>query len=626
LSVIRFRLATRCGAGLLAACALLVACGSDPAPRPNILLIVLDDFGYNDLAINNGSDSPTPNLDELAQQGVRFTRHYAESSCSPSRIALLTGRYPAELGFHPVGAGLSAEVVTLPEILAEQGYRTHFVGKWHSGDAHALSRPEHHGFQHWFGFMSQLYLAGPHEESGYRRGRPRYTDPWLENERGELRQHQGHLTELLTSHAIEIFRGADKPWFLQLSYYAVHTPLQPSSEFAARHPDSDAGRYQALKDQLDSAIGRLQAALESTGQSDNTMVLVVSDNGGTARSWPSNQPFSGVKSSYREGGIRTPLVLTWPGHWEGGKTRPGTASIMDLFPTVLGALGITAPDDLDGRDLFSDSSERELRWYSHSALGDAYSQLTGDGEWRLASHPTAAGNTTELWHRSTLENPTPGDVHKPEPGLRKSLENDMLAWIRESTTIRGLTHTDEADWREYRGDAFRRSPLLAEYSLGILLADSRDDASGAGKKTLVQQAGYLEIAERGDGLVVSLDGHDLELNLPTSTASCRTVVITALLSKMSQVFYRPQGRSTLNVYVDGALAAQARFRNPGLNRSSPENPLRVRTHTDTGLAMPANAHPLISTRFLHAGEVSEWMHPALLDFCPTQDGSRVAAH
>jgi arylsulfatase A-like enzyme len=623
LSVTRFRAAPQLGVGLLAICGLLLSCGGDPAPRPNILLIVLDDFGYNDLAINNGSNSPTPNLDELAQQGVRFTRHYAESSCSPSRIALLTGRYPAELGFHPVGAGLAPEVITLPEILADQGYQTHFVGKWHSGDAHALSRPEHHGFQHWFGFMSQLYLAGPHDKNGYRRGRPGYVNPWLENERGELRQYQGHLTELLTSRAMEIIGGSNTPWFLQLSYFAAHTPLQPSAEFAARHPDTDAGRYQALKEQLDSAIGRLQAALEATGQTDNTMVLVVSDNGGTARSWPSNQPYSGVKSSYHEGGIRTPLVLAWPDHWEGGRSRAEAASIMDLFPTVLGALGITAPDDLDGRDLFSDSGERELRWYSHSALGDAYSQLTGDGEWRLASHPSAGGNTTELWHRKVLENPNKEVVRLPEPGLWEALEQDTQAWIREATTVSGLDYLDTEGWREYSGDAFRRSPILAEYSLGMLLHDRAGEPNDAGEKVLVQQTGYLEIAQRGDELLIRVDGHEIVSKLPTPIAPCTTVVITALLSKMNQVFYSPRSRSTLNVYVNGVSTAQARFRNPQLNRASPENPLRVRTQSDTGLSMPAGAHPMISTRFLQAEQVSEWMHPALLEFCPAQPDNRV---
>ena len=111
--------------------------------KPNILLLALDDFGYNDLAINNGSDSPTPRLDAIAAQGVRFTRHYAESSCTASRVALLTGRYPARVGAHPYLNGIDHELMTLPDALGSEGYIRHMVGKWHTGDSHRESRPEY---------------------------------------------------------------------------------------------------------------------------------------------------------------------------------------------------------------------------------------------------------------------------------------------------------------------------------------------------------------------------------------------------------------------------------------------------------------------------------------------------
>ena len=208
---------------------LLLAGWVHAAERPNVLLVVLDDFGYNDLAINNGSNSPTPSLDQLARGGLRFTRHYAESSCTPSRVALLTGRYPAELGFHAFGPGLSQEVETLADVLSAHGYSSHMIGKWHAGDAHRESRPEYQGFDHWFGFMNQLYLAGPHRDGVYSRGRPTYRNPWLENEAGELRQYPGHLTDILSQRALEVMRSAAEPWFLYLSYYAPHTPVQPAA-------------------------------------------------------------------------------------------------------------------------------------------------------------------------------------------------------------------------------------------------------------------------------------------------------------------------------------------------------------------------------------------------------------
>ncbi|MCZ6829302.1 MAG: sulfatase-like hydrolase/transferase, partial [Gammaproteobacteria bacterium] len=292
-----------CACGLAVICSLLASCGTEKE-RPNILLIVLDDFGYNDLAINNGSDSPTPTLDQLAREGLRFTRHYTESSCSPSRIALLTGRYPASLGFHPLGSGLAREVETLPDVLSAHGYSSHMIGKWHAGDAHRESRPEFQGFDHWFGFMSQLYLAGPHHDGVYTRGPPTYLNPWLENENGDLRQYPGHLTELLTGHALKVMQSEKEPWFIYLSYYAPHTPLQPGVDYAGQFSDDARGKYQALKSQLDTNIARVFKQLRDSGQWDNTMVLVVSDNGGTGAAYPSNIPFAGVKAGYEEGGVR----------------------------------------------------------------------------------------------------------------------------------------------------------------------------------------------------------------------------------------------------------------------------------------------------------------------------------
>ncbi|MGI9285532.1 MAG: sulfatase-like hydrolase/transferase, partial [Pseudomonadales bacterium] len=201
--------------------ALLIALiqGCDKQSRkPNVLVILLDDFGYNDLAINNGSDSPTPTLDSIAGSGMRFTRHYTESSCSPTRAALLTGLYPARLGFHPTGTGIAHEVETLPDALAANGYVTHMIGKWHAGDAHHESRPEYQGFQHWFGFINQLYLAGPDSNGEYRSARPTYRNPWLEDETGQWQQHKGHLTDILTRRALQVISTEQQPWFMYLAY------------------------------------------------------------------------------------------------------------------------------------------------------------------------------------------------------------------------------------------------------------------------------------------------------------------------------------------------------------------------------------------------------------------------
>ena len=583
-------------------------------------MIVLDDFGYNDLAVNNGSDSPTPTLDQLAREGIRFTRHYAESSCTPSRVALLTGQFPARHGFAPVGAGLSRDVVTLPEVLAGQGYTTHLIGKWHAGDAHPLSRPEHHGFATWFGFTSQLYLAGPHGPEGYRRGRPTYRDPWLENQAGELRQYPGHLTELLTGSAMAFIRQQTTPWFLYLSYFAPHTPLQPSTEYAGGYPDSAAGRYQALKAQLDSSIGRVLETLRETEKLQNTLLVVVSDNGGTGASWPSNAPFAGAKTSYGEGGIRTPLILSWPDHWAGGEVREDAVAIIDLFPTITAALGIPAPPALDGQDLFGDRAPRKLRWFSHGLLGDAYSVLSDDGAWRLNAIRGWTGEEVGLYRQSDLDRGDSRPDTEADSSLLRHLDESMTAWVAEATTVGDLSTTDTGDWREYRGSAFRRTPMLGTHTIGIALQYDDGDSMTAEPRTILEQEGYLDFRLEGRQLQISVDGYRTAIPL-RAEGNCASVVVSSQLTKNNQVYLTPDSRSIVRVYLNGKQVHQGDFRHLELNPHSPENPLRIRTGAKGGWHMSPAAAPYISTRFLDAREISERVHPLLSAACAHSPGA-----
>jgi arylsulfatase A-like enzyme len=581
--------------------------------RPNVLLIVLDDFGYNDLAINNGSDSPTPNLDQLARDGIRFTRHYAESSCTASRAALLTGRYPARLGYHPAGAGLPTGIETLPERLGAHGYLAHMIGKWHAGDAHRLSRPEFHGFPRWFGFMSQVYLAGPHDAGGYRPGPPTYLDPWLEDESGELRRYRGQLTDILTDRALQFVREAQAPWFLYLPFYAPHDPLQPHQRFAANYPDTPAGRYQALKSQLDAGIGKLLDQLERSGERDSTLVIVVSDNGGTARHWPSNAPFDGAKAGYGEGGVRTPLLLSWPGRWEGGEVITEAVSIMDIYPTVVEALALEPAAGLDGRSLFSRDEPRELRWFSHSLFLDDYAALSADGNWRLQARTDSGGRLTQV---PTAPGTGEAPVGVPPPGLQQQLDRSTLEWFRQVTEVTGLTYSDRQGWREFTGDGFRRSPLAGQFTLGLVLR--RDAPPGAAQRpatTLLKQRGYLDISDLGNSFALTLDGHTVSAPWPDPADRCVTLAISAQLAKSNQIRRRQDSASMLQLFVNGALAEQASFRNPALNPVSPLEPLRIQIDPGAGWHMPAAAEPLISTRFIRSGEIAARVHPELQRHC-----------
>lgn len=321
--------------------------------KPNILLIMVDDLGFNDLAINNDNDLiSTPNLDQLAREAVRFTRHYATAVCSPARAALLTGQDPARNGYVPNGRGLSPQLTTLPEVLKEAGYVTWHIGKWHIGDIQREAWPDYQGFDHWFGFLNQWRLAGKQINGEIQLATPRYTDPWLESDTEPGAFYTGHLENILTDKAIATMDGllnSGSPWFINVWFYAPHNPIHPAKEFAAQFPGTDAGRYQALVYQLDSNIGRIIDHLDSTGQRENTIIVVVSDNGGTNAVMDNNFPYYGQKVTYLEGGLRTPLIIDWPGSDTSGKVYDDIVAVQDIYPTLLDSIALDLPANLDGQ-------------------------------------------------------------------------------------------------------------------------------------------------------------------------------------------------------------------------------------------------------------------------------------
>ncbi|GAG79028.1 unnamed protein product, partial [marine sediment metagenome] len=277
-----------------------------------------------------------PNLDQLAKEGVRFTRHYASSVCSPARAALLTGQDPARNGYVPNGRGLSPQLITLPEALKGAGYSTWHIGKWHIGDLQRQAWPDHQGFDHWFGFLNQWRLAGKQVNGEIELAKPRYLDPWLESDSEPAAFYPGHLENILTDKTIttiDELQALDSPWFINLWFYAPHTPIQPAIEFAEKYADTDAGRYKALVHQLDHNIGRVLNHLDNTGERENTIVVVVSDNGGTNRQIDNNFPYQGKKASYFEGGLRTPLIIQWPDSDTSGTVYSDIVSVQDIYPT-----------------------------------------------------------------------------------------------------------------------------------------------------------------------------------------------------------------------------------------------------------------------------------------------------
>jgi arylsulfatase A-like enzyme len=328
----------------------------------NVVFILADDLGWRDLGCYGRPDYETPVLDALAARGARLTQAYASSSsCSPTRVALLTGRYQQRL---PVGlfdplppgsrVGLPEGIATLPRLLAAAGYRTGLVGKWHLGEGPGQG-PLHHGYEEFFGFLGGAmtyfsHLSGP---PGHAASRAALLD-------GESPvQARGYATALFADRAIEFIRRPDpRPFFLSLHFNAPHWPWEePGGEAAAGnlremwHYEGGSLRvYGAMVGAMDRAIGSVLAALQDSGKASETLVVFTSDNGGERYSF--HWPLRGEKGSLWEGGIRVPAIVAGPGI-AAGAVSDATAITMDWVPTILGYAGVESEPggDFDGVDL-----------------------------------------------------------------------------------------------------------------------------------------------------------------------------------------------------------------------------------------------------------------------------------
>lgn len=390
------------------------------AAPPNIVLLVADDLGWRDLGCSGSTFYETPNIDRLAGEGMLFSAAYAACPvCSPTRVALMTGKAPARLdttdwfGGRRKGLLLPAPYVdrlpaaesTLAEALGAAGYSTGFFGKWHMGGKG--SYPEDHGFDH--------------NRGGHKRGSPPggyfspYRNPKLtDGPEGE------HLTERLTTEALSWMDSLEEgPFLLVLSYYAVHTPLQTKPEYRERYrqkretlpevKDPLAGRererrvrivqnhavYAGMVQSLDESVGRVLEGLAERGLAENTVVMFTSDNGGlsTSEGHPtSNLPLRGGKGWLYEGGVRVPAIVRWPRVTEPGSECSTPVWSADFYPTALQAAGLPLQPEqhVDGRSLKKllaggEQSQRALFWhYPHYGnQGAAPSGSVRDGNWKL---------------------------------------------------------------------------------------------------------------------------------------------------------------------------------------------------------------------------------------------------
>lgn len=400
--------------------------------RPNIIVIVGDDLGWGELSVQGFTkDIPTPHLDSIAQNGVRFTNGYVSCPvCSPTRAGLITGRYQQRFGheFNPGPEEQSADTfglplseATLPSLLKKAGYDTGMVGKWHLG-----YRPEYHplrrGFDEFFGFLGG---AHPYLDPGSRAA------PILRGT--EKVEEKEYLTDAFTREAAAfVSKKRAAPYFLYLTYNAVHNPLESTGNYLTRFPSIPEGKrrtFAAMLSAMDDGVGTILKSLRESKQLDNTLLFFISDNGGpTLQTTSGNGSLRGYKGQTLEGGIRVPFMAQWPGRIAAGRTESAPAISLDIFPTALSAAGTPPTSNIDGVNLLPrlargakpvPAEQRSLYW----RFGAQAALRRGD--WKLVRQ--GADDPWQMYNLSTDIGESK-DLAPAEPERLKSLAADWQSW------------------------------------------------------------------------------------------------------------------------------------------------------------------------------------------------------
>jgi len=416
--------------------AAVTALAQRPAKHPNVLLLMADDLGYGDAGFH-GSEFPTPNIDRIAKQGAQFSHYYAYPLCSPTRAALLTGRSPLTLGVHgPFGpndkTGLPLDEHLMPESFRAAGYQTWMVGKWHLGLAQQAQFPHRRGFDHFYGhtggsvsYFSHL-LAGAYD--------------WQRN--GKSVREEGYTTELLGKEMEQLIRNRDRkrPFFAYVAFNAPHTPLEAPPDRIAKYAsiaNENRRIYAAMVDVVDQEVGRLLSVLDAEQLRRETIVVFLSDNGGSIGA--SNGPLREGKSTVFEGGIRVPAAIHYPGVIEGGKTIAQTVAAHDLFPTLAAACGVKPRNTKPfyGRNLWPNLVSGKSTAPRNVIIGAVGSFAVFDGEWKYIQGRTRGGDEMKALFRIRQDPNEKQDLLAQHPEVAKR----MAAALARHETGEALNNT-----------------------------------------------------------------------------------------------------------------------------------------------------------------------------------------
>ncbi len=418
--------------------------------RPNILVILVDDLGYGDLACYGAPDLKTPHIDELVASGLRMNQFYANCPvCSPTRASLLTGRYPELVGVPGVirtfpddnWGWLDPRAQLLPTLLGSVGYHSALIGKWHLGLRQGQI-PNDRGFDFFHGFLGDMmddYYEHRRHGINYMRLDRRTIEP------------TGHATDLFSQWACDYLLSRTKektPFFLYLAYNAPHTPIQPPEEWLQRVREREPtisqrrAKLVALIEHLDDGIGRVLQCLQATGLDANTLIVFTSDNGGQLSAGANNGPLRDGKQSMYEGGLRVPACFVWPGQIQGGTVSDRVALTMDLLPTLCDVADVPVEHKIDGISLLptlrgepQETAARDLFFHRREG-GRRYGGLTIQavrrGPWKLLQNSPFA--PLELYHLAD----DPGeqrDQAKTQPKIFDALSASLRRQLQRGGAV-----------------------------------------------------------------------------------------------------------------------------------------------------------------------------------------------
>jgi len=354
--------------------------------KPNVLIFLADDVGWAEFGFQGAKDIPTPNIDSIAKNGVRFTQGYvAATYCSPSRAGLMTGRYPTRFGheFNSVArqAGLSLHETTIATRFHDLGYATAAVGKWHLGSKPEY-KPMERGFDEFFGTLANTPYYHPTQ----------FVDSRVSPDVQKIEDEDFYSTDEYAKRAVDWLgkQKAGQPWLLYVPFNAQHAPLQAPDEYVARFkhiPNENRRLFAAMMYAMDEAVGKILGKVREMGEEENTIVFFLSDNGGPTRQTTSSYlPLRGFKMTTWEGGTRIPFSCQWKGKLPAGKTYENPITNLDVLPTALAAAGVDVNPawKLDGVNLLpyltgenSGKPHDTLYW----RYGDQWAVRHGD--WKL---------------------------------------------------------------------------------------------------------------------------------------------------------------------------------------------------------------------------------------------------